>query len=272
MNSYQAYRVMKIIESERISEKVKKIVLEGNLGSSPGQYAMIWVPKVGEIPISIAREPKGETWILVAKVGKVSSAIHSLRIGEELWVRGPYGRGFSLRSGKCCLIGGGYGIAPLISLSERLRERGNAKVRFYAGFKRREEVILEDLLSSISDELIITTEDGSYGLKGRVVELVDFDWPEAIYSAGPEAMLVEVVREALKRSIYAEVSMERLIRCSIGICGSCSLDPLGLLVCRDGPVFDASTLSMTEDFGRYWRGFDGRKLQIGGESIGMLLR
>jgi NAD(P)H-flavin reductase len=84
---------MRIIESERLSEKVKKIVLEGNLGSSPGQYAMIWVPKVGEIPISIAREPKGETWILVAKVGKVSSAIHSLRIGEGLWVRGTVWEG-----------------------------------------------------------------------------------------------------------------------------------------------------------------------------------
>lgn len=262
MSSSQAYKVMRIADSESLSSRVRKIVLEGDLGSSPGQYVMVWVPRIGEIPISIARESEGEIWLLVASVGRVSSALHSLRTGDDIWVRGPYGRGFSVRGGKVALIGGGYGISPLIFLAEKLRASGNANVRFYAGFRSDSEVFLEDFLREVSDELIITTEDGSKGLRGKVIEHVDFNWPERIFSAGPEEMLVEVVRRALSRGKEVEVSLERLIRCSLGICGSCSLDPLGLLVCRDGPVFDGRTLAETRDFGSYWRGFDGRKVSL----------
>lgn len=263
MNNYQAYEVMKIVETEMLSSRVKKIVLDGRINSSPGQYVMVWVPGIGEIPISIAREIGGRIWLLVAKVGRVSSSLHSMGVGDLLWLRGPYGRGFSLVGGRVSLVGGGYGISPLIFLAERLRSSGNVELRFYAGFRSGEEVILEDLLASISDELVVTTEDGSRGLKGKVVEHVDFEWPDRIYAAGPEAMLVEVVREALKMGKHVEVSLERLIRCSLGVCGSCSLDPLGLLVCRDGPVFDGSVLAATSDFGRYWRDFDGRKVGLG---------
>ncbi|MEM1520800.1 MAG: dihydroorotate dehydrogenase electron transfer subunit [Candidatus Korarchaeum sp.] len=273
MSNYQAYEVMEVVETEELSKKVRKIVLNGNLNSSPGQYVMVWVPGVGEIPISVARELKSEIWLLVARVGKVSSALHSLRAGDLLWLRGPYGRGFSLAEGRISLVGGGYGISPLIFLSERLRSLGNVELRFYAGFRSKEEVLLEDLLRSISDELIVTTEDGSRGLRGKVVEHTDFEWPDRVYAAGPEGMLVEVVREAIGRGKYVEVSLERLIRCSLGVCGSCSLDPLGLLVCRDGPVFDGSTLIEVKDFGRYWRGFDGRKVYLGElKSDGLLLR
>ncbi len=262
MSSYQAYEVMEIIEAEDLSKKVRKIVLRGNLGSSPGQYVMLWVPGVGEIPISIARELEGEIWLLVARVGKVSSALHSLKVRDPLWVRGPYGRGFSLAEGKVSLIGGGYGISPLIFLAERLRSLGRVELRFYAGFRGSEDVLLEELLRSISDELIVTTEDGSRGLRGKVVEHIDFDWPDRVYAAGPEAMLVEVVSRCLGRGKSVEVSLERLVRCSLGVCGSCSLDPLGLLVCRDGPVFDGNTLTAVKDFGNYWRGFDGRKVSL----------
>lgn len=262
MNSSQAYRVMEVMEAEELSGKVKKIVLRGNLGSSPGQYVMVWVPGVGEIPISVARELEEEVWLLVAKVGRVSSALHSLREGDLLWLRGPYGRGFSSAEGRISLIGGGYGISPLIFLAERLRASGRVELRFYAGFRGRSDVILDDLLSSISDRLILATEDGSKGLRGRITEHVDFDWPDRIYAAGPEPMLVEVVRESLWRGKAVEVSLERLIRCSIGICGSCSLDPLGILVCRDGPVFDGRILAATRDFGNYWRVFDGRKISL----------
>ncbi|MCS7103635.1 MAG: dihydroorotate dehydrogenase electron transfer subunit [Candidatus Korarchaeum sp.] len=263
MNSCQAYEVMEVIETERLSDRVKKIVLNGNLNSSPGQYVMIWVPGVGEIPISIARELRGEIWLLVARVGKVSSSLHSMRAGDLLWLRGPYGRGFSLAEGRASLVGGGYGISPLIFLAERLRALGNVELKFYAGFRSEEEVLLENLLRSISDELVITTEDGSKGLRGKVVEHVDFEWPDRVYAAGPEAMIVQVVREALRMGKYVEASLERLIRCSLGVCGSCSLDPLGLLVCSDGPVFDGSTLTVINDFGRYWRDFDGRRISLG---------
>ncbi len=252
---------MEVLVSESLTPKVKKIVLEGGIGASPGQYVMAWVPRVGEIPLSVAMDGE-ETWLLVAKVGKVSSAIHSLARGDYLWIRGPYGKGFSIPSeGKVVLIGGGYGIAPLIYLAHSLRN-SSVRIRFYAGFRTREEVLLEDLLRDLSDEVIISTDDGSYGLKGLVTDHVDYEWADFIFTAGPELMMVKVVNEAVRRGKEVEASLERLIRCAVGVCGACSLDPLGLLVCRDGPVFDGHVLLKTEDFGKYWRGFDGRKVPL----------
>ncbi len=260
MPNWLGHRTFTIKEIEPLSPRVKKIVLEGEVRAEPGQYVMIWVPKIGEIPVSIARELNGETWLLVARVGRVSSAIHSMREGDKLWVRGPYGRGFTLRKGRVTLVGGGYGIAPLLFLADRLG--GLAEVRLYAGFKSKEEILLEEIFREVADDVIIATDDGSYGLKGFITEHIDYEWPQYIYTAGPEQMMVKVVREALRRDIDVEASLERLVRCAIGICGSCSLDPLGLLVCRDGPVFDGKTLSKIYDFGRYWRDFDGRKIPL----------
>ncbi len=262
MLSSQGHRTFKISEIRIESPRVKRIVVEGRIGAKPGQYVMIWVPKIGEIPVSIARERNNETWFLISKVGKVSSAIHSLSEGDKLWIRGPYGNGFSLNvRGKVALIGGGYGIAPLIFLAENLKSR-DVKIRFYAGFREKEEVLMEDLLRELSDELILSTNDGSHGLRGLITEHVDFDWPDHIYTAGPERMLVNVVRRGVQRGKDVEASLERLIRCAVGLCGACSLDPLGLLVCKDGPVFKGKILVNTRDFGNYKRSFDGRKIPL----------
>ncbi len=252
---------MRVLISEPLTPRVRRIVLEGSVGAAPGQYIMAWVPKVGEIPLGVAMDGR-ETWLLVAKVGKVSSAIHSLTKGDYLWVRGPYGKGFTVPSeGKVALVGGGYGIAPLIHLAHSLRE-SDVKIRFYAGFRTREEVMLEGLLQDLSDKVIISTDDGSYGLKGLVTDYVNYEWPNFIFTAGPELMMVRVVNEAARRGKEVEASLERLIRCAVGICGACALDPLGLLVCRDGPVFNGRLLLRTKDFGKYWKDFYGRKVPL----------
>ena len=266
MRSSLGHRPLTIIESEPLTPRVRRIALEGELGARPGQYVMVWVPKVGEIPVSVAREVNGETWLLVAKVGKVSSAIHSLEAGDRLWVRGPYGRGFTTEvGGRVALVGGGYGIAPLIHLADTLRSRGGEGVRieFYAGFRSAEEVMLEDLMRDLSDRLVVSTDDGSYGLSGFITEHIDYEGLDFVYTAGPEAMMVKVVSEAMGRGIGVEASLERLIRCAFGLCGACVLEPQGLLVCRDGPVFDGDVLMASEDFGKYWRDFDGRRVPLG---------
>ncbi len=263
MPSSPGHKPLTIVESEPLTPRVRRIALEGEVGARPGQYVMVWVPKVGEIPVSVAREGNGETWLLVAKVGRVSSAIHSLRSGDRLWVRGPYGRGFTTEvEGRVALVGGGYGIAPLIHLAEELRDRG-VRIDFYAGFRSAGEVMLEDLLRDLSDRLVVSTDDGSYGLSGFITEHVDYKGLSFVYTAGPEAMMVKVVSEAVRRGIMVEASLERLIRCAVGLCGACVLEPQGLLVCRDGPVFDGRILMSSEDFGRYWRDFDGRKVPLG---------
>ncbi len=264
MRSSLGPRPHKIIESDSLTPRVRRIALEGELGARPGQYVMVWVPKVGEIPVSVAREVEGETWLLVAKVGRVSSAIHSLKAGDRLWIRGPYGRGFTTEvEGKVALVGGGYGIAPLIHLADALRSREDVSIEFYAGFRSAEEVMLEDLMRNLSDRLVVSTDDGSHGLSGFITEHIDYEGLNFVYTAGPEAMMVKVVSEAVRRGIGVEASLERLIRCAVGLCGACVLEPQGLLVCRDGPVFEGAVLISSEDFGRYWRDFDGRKIPLG---------
>ncbi len=266
MRSSLGHRPLTIIESEPLTPRVRRISLEGELGARPGQYVMAWVPKVGEIPISVAREVEGRTWFLVARVGRVSSAIHSLDVGDRLWIRGPYGRGFTVPSrGEVALVGGGYGIAPLTHLADTIRRRGGGDVvvHLYAGFRSADEVMLEDLLADLSDELVVSTDDGSRGLRGFITEHVRYDGLDRVYTAGPEAMMVRVVSEAVRRGIEVEASLERLIRCAVGLCGACVLGPQGLLVCRDGPVFDGPTLMASDDFGRYWRDFDGRRVPVG---------
>lgn len=268
MPSSQGHEAMRVVESEQLTRRVKRVVIEGGVGARPGQYVMAWVPKVGEIPLSVAKEREGLIWFLVAKVGKVSSAIHSLGPGDLLWIRGPYGHGFTIPNrGRIALVGGGYGIAPLIHLADTIsRESAGAsiRIRFYAGFRSKEEVMLEDLLMELVDELVISTDDGSYGLKGYITEHVDYEWPDYIFTAGPEPMLVRIVREGLEKGKRVEASLERLIRCAVGVCGACVLDPLGLLVCRDGPVFEGELLLRSDDFGMYWRDFDGSKIPLGG--------
>ncbi|MDK2372838.1 MAG: dihydroorotate dehydrogenase electron transfer subunit [Candidatus Korarchaeota archaeon] len=264
MRSLRGHRPHTVAESEPLTPRVRRIVLKGEIGALPGQYVMVWVPKVGEIPVSVAREGNGETWLLVARVGKVSSAIHSLKAGDRLWIRGPYGRGYTTEvEGKVALVGGGYGIAPLIHLADALTSRGGVRIEFYAGFRSAEEVMLEDLMRDLSDRLVVSTDDGSYGLSGFITEHIDYKGLNFVYTAGPEAMMVKVVSEAVRRGIRVEASLERLIRCAVGLCGACVLDPQGLLVCRDGPVFDGAVLMASEDFGKYWRDFDGRKIPLG---------
>jgi len=264
LRSSPGHRPHTIIESEPLTPRVRKIVLEGEVGARPGQYVMVWVPKVGEIPVSVAREGSGETWLLMARVGRVSSAIHSLEAGDRLWIRGPYGRGFTTEvEGKVALVGGGYGIAPLINLAGALRSREGVRIEFYAGFRNAEEVMLEDLMRELSNKLVVSTDDGSYGLSGFITEHIDYEGLDFVYTAGPEAMMVKMVSEAVKRGIGVEASLERLIRCAVGLCGACVLEPQGLLVCRDGPVFDGSILMASEDFGKYWRDFDGRRVPLG---------
>ncbi len=252
------YKAMELKEVRQLSPRAKLFKLEGSLGSEPGQYVMLWFPGVGEVPISVAKEVEGEIWLLIARVGRVTSELHKLNSGDRIWVRGPYGRGFTLRGGKHALIGGGYGIAPLIHLASRLNDVG-AEVRIYAGFKTREEVLMEEELRKLG-ETVITTDDGSYGLKGFVTDHVDVEWPQFAHISGPEPM-IEKALYIFPSQVRVEASMERLIRCSVGVCGSCILEPLGLRVCRDGPVFSSEVLRKVKM--GIWLGFDGR-LRRGG--------
>lgn len=240
--------------------------LERPLLSAPGQFVMLWIPGVGEIPLSVALEERGRVHFIVARKGRVTSYLHrNIGEGERLFVRGPLGRSFKVRRGKALIVGGGVGIAPLVYLSKVLRELG-AHITAAVGFKSAEQARLAADMLNYAEEVHLATEDGSAGVEGTAVDLavrlIGGSSYDVVYTCGREQMMRQVVELALSRGLYVEASLERLIKCGIGICGSCTLEPLGLRVCSEGPVFDGAVLVQTEDFGRWWRDAAGRKVPL----------
>jgi len=242
------------------------VKLERPLSSAPGQFVMLWVPRVGEIPLSVALEEGARAHLIIARKGRVTGYLYdNLREGARLFVRGPFGRGFTVRGGSALLVGGGVGVAPLIHLARALSEAG-ARVTAAVGFRSGDYLGLADRLGRYADELYVATEDGSAGVRGTAVglaaPLLERTRYDVVYVCGREAMVRQIVELALSGGLEVEASLERLIKCGIGICGSCALEPLGLRVCREGPVFSGRVLVQLEDFGRWWRDAAGRRVPI----------
>ena len=243
-------------------------MLKKSISAEPGQYIMMWLPRVGEIPLSISMIKDKEIRLIIARKGKVTSHLFSnINKIKYLHIRGPYGRGFTYKNvRKALIIGGGYGLAPLRFLATRIRSEGG-EIHSCIGFKTKDDAILLDELKKVSKDVYISTNDGSLGIKGTVISALEEALRKGKYDkafvCGPELMEKEVLTLLLKNGISVEVSLERLIRCSVGICGSCVLEPHGLLVCKDGPVFSGEVLANVGDFGKYWHERSGRKVIIG---------
>ncbi len=229
------------------------------LEAVPGQFLMVFVPGMEEIPISLSGLEDGIASITVAAVGETSKRLTSTRPGETLFYRGPFGRGFDLSSGRrYLLVGGGYGTAPLAFAADVLLSLGK-RVTVVEGARTKEDLILLDRFPPEAN-LTIATEDGSAGRRGTAVEaaryeleMQDFD---SILACGPPGMIEAVLALGREFGVEVQVSLERLMKCGIGICGSCVLEPKGLLVCRDGPVFRGRELEGVDLAA--WRDWSGR--------------
>lgn len=230
------------------------------LRGKPGQYVMVWVRGVDEVPMTLAYEDG----ITVQKVGEATEALFQLREGDSVGLRGPYGNGWELIGEDILLISGGVGSAPLAPLGEKARKIGT-KVTTVAGYRNRSEVHFEERYRAAGD-LILATDDGSYGKKGFVTDLlksIDLNKFTQIYCCGPEKMMYRVLGILDEAGVAgkSQFSLQRYIKCGIGVCGSCCMDPTGLRVCRDGPVFDGETL-LSSEMGKYARDASGRKVKF----------
>jgi dihydroorotate dehydrogenase electron transfer subunit len=165
------------------------------------------------------------------------------------------------------LVGGGTGITPLLFLAKKYASKG-AKLVFVMGAKRREELLFVDELEKLCGEgnLIATTEDGSYGIKCLATTpleaLLTKERFDMIYTCGPERMMLDVLNLTEKHGTALEASLERLMKCAIGLCGSCVIGKYR--VCIDGPVFTADQLrEVKNEFGSSKRDFDGSITPLG---------
>lgn len=268
VTKFNNLRTTSILAVKTESPTVKTFTMKDRLCSKakPGQFLMLWIPGIDEIPLSVLNAENGEVSVSVKAVGDATRHLHTLERGDLVGVRGPFGNNFTESRGHVLLVGGGTGTAPLLFLARRLATKAD-KLSFIVGAKTRDELLyLRDLDSICSEESILsTTEDGSFGIQCLATEpledLLDKQIFNIIYTCGPEQMMRKVFDIAAKRRIPMEASLERLMRCGIGLCGSCVIGKYR--VCRDGPVFNVSQLSEIKgEFGISKRGFDGDVIPI----------
>jgi len=257
--------VIKILGVRKETPTVNTLILDKRAGPIKyGQFFMVWLPDVGEKPYACSRFG-GRIEITVKKAGPFSEKLSLLKKGGLLGIRGPYGGGhFEVKGKNPCFVAGGLGIVPLISVIEDLKG-ARKKVTVILGAKTKEELLFIDRIKKAGAEILIATDDGSAGEKcfchqlfAKTLTKRRFD---SVLCCGPEIMMREVLGIVLREKIPAQFSLERYMKCGMGICGSCALDPSGLLVCRDGPVFSAEELAGTE-FGRYRRDPAGSKTKV----------
>ncbi|MDD1770657.1 MAG: dihydroorotate dehydrogenase electron transfer subunit [Methanomassiliicoccales archaeon] len=251
--------------------KVTSVTVEGNGLRSlrfpfdrpvkPGQFFMVWVPGVDEVPMS-ASYLFGEKGITVREVGPATKALNELKPGSLIGVRGPYGNGFEIGPGKALLIGGGTGMATLIPIAEFIWDM--RKVDILIGARTKGELLFEERAELLSSEVHVSTDDGSRGMQGTVVEMaakhLDEHGCDVIYACGPEKMLTAVLELCKRRGIPCQLSLERLMKCGSGLCGSCVID--GMRVCAEGPVFTGEQLVQAPEFGMWKRDETGRKVKL----------
>jgi len=260
------FRSARIKKSVNESPTVKSFYLENPLRKDPlpGQFVMVWVPGGEEIPISISGVEDDALRISVANKGKTTAKLHALEKGGTVMIRGPFGTHFHLNESSYLLVGGGYGVAPLIYAASFISKSGT-ECTYLVGAKTASELLFLEEARRLGMDVRIITEDGSAGRKGMVTDVLDKLLEEKrfdlVLTCGPERMMYEVVRKALGRGIRVQASLERYMKCGFGICGSCVLDPTGLRVCTDGPVFDGEVLLST-DFGRKKRDASGSVVEI----------
>ncbi len=217
--------------------------------AKPGQFIILRVFEKGErIPLTIARtdRERGVVTIIFQEVGKTTIHLGLLNEGDELAdFVGPLGKPTDIENyGTVVAIGGGFGTAVLLPLVTALKKAGN-KVITIIGARTKELVLLEDEMKKIVDEVLITTDDGSYGMKGLVTDglkfLMDREKVDAVYAVGPVPMMKAVADMTRGPGIKTIVSLNPIMVDGTGMCGACRVEVGGKtkFACVDGPEFDA---------------------------------
>jgi dihydroorotate dehydrogenase electron transfer subunit len=234
-----------IIRSQRIAKAYK-----------PGMFVILWLPDVDFLPMSISNVEGNFIEITVEKVGEGTSKLFDLLKGDKIGIRGPYGNTWNYEDAKNILIvGGGMGIAALTSLIEPLKK--NKKNVFVAiGAKDERSLIFSDRLIDLIPNTLCSTDDGSVGKKCFVTDTIEDtikkEKIDLIMTCGPEIMMKRVLEIADSKNIEIQASLERKMKCGVGLCGSCCIgEKVNVTVCKEGPIFNSTQLKSFPQFGTY---------------------
>ncbi len=251
------YRIMK---TEILAPTITKLTVEAPLVArkrKAGNFVIVRATPNGErIPLTIVdSDPdKGTIVIIVQAIGKTTHIITEMMEGEFLMdVVGPLGEPTPVSDfGTVVCIGGGVGTAVIYPIAKALKEAGNRVVSII-GARNRDLVILEDEMAAVSDELIVTTDDGSHGKKGFVTDalqevITGQGKPDAVYAIGPLPMMRAVANVTREPEIRTWVSLNPIMMDGTGMCGACRVTVGNEMkfACVDGPEFDAHEVNFDE--------------------------
>lgn len=253
----------KIVRKEQFSEKVFLLEVEAPLiakSRKAGNFVIVRVGKNGErMPLTIAGADteRGTIMLVVQKVGLSSTKLCSLNEGDYITdVVGPLGNATHIEKfGTVVCAGGGVGVAPMLPIVQALKAAGNRVLSVLAG-RNKDLIILEEAVRASSDEVIIMTDDGSYGQKGVVTvgieKFIEQEHVDKIFAIGPPVMMKFSNLTAQKHGIPCEVSLNTIMVDGTGMCGACRLTIGGKtkFVCIDGPEFDGALVDWDEMFKR----------------------
>ena len=260
-DSIYAPRMARLADVRPMTELEKLFVVEfpdgGSLGHQPGQFVMLSIPGVGEAPISVSSSPSrsnGHIELCVRRMGDVTGALHRMKPGDVVGIRGPFGHGFpieQMRGRDLLFAPGGLGLAPLRSLiNQVLDERGSfGRVIILYGAKRPAELLFRDELEQWAArddvEFHVTVDRGDETWTGNIGVITTL-FPKitvdprntVAVTCGPPIMYRFVLMEMLGKGIpetQIYLSLERRMKCGVGKCGHCQIN--NLYCCKEGPVF-----------------------------------
>jgi len=261
-----APRIVKVEKNKNETDEIFSLTVRDKAcaDAKPGQFAMIWIPGVDEIPMSIFPIDNETAMFVVKNVGEATQALVQKKIGDKIGVRGPYGTFFKpRRKGPVLLVGGGTGIVPLAFLMRNLSKTRTTTTLVIGARTKSQLFFLGRTARMLSgkSKTIVATDDGTRGVKGFAseiaVDLLDKDNYTAVFACGPEQMIRTLFDTCEQKNIPLQASLERIMKCGIGICGSCCIGEYR--VCAEGPVFQHTQLrEVADELGRWTRDHSGK--------------
>ncbi|MCD7781414.1 MAG: dihydroorotate dehydrogenase electron transfer subunit [Methanosphaera sp.] len=239
---------------------IKTLIFDWDINEDiqPGQFVMVWnFENEKPMTMSIIDPEENIMGITVRNVGPFTSNIYNeVNVGDKIGIRGPYGHGYDVDGYKHVLaVGGGTGVgslAPLLNYYDN--------VDLISAAATSEELFFEERFSKY-DRVYECTDDGSRGYHGfstqLAQELLDDGDYDVIMGCGPEVMSYKLYQLSMQYDVDCQISLERYMKCGLGICGQCCLDSTGYRACVEGPVFDKQQLAQLDEFGHHRRDASG---------------
>lgn len=259
---------------------MRTFTFDGSLGAKPGQFVMVWLPGVDEVPMSVSDDDGSATRITFFAAGDMTNELAKLRVGDLAGLRGPFGTHYEWQPGQhLALIAGGYGAAPMYFAAKEAAKH-DCTLEVIVGARSKEHLLFVKEIEALPHVSVhLATDNGSAGYKGSNTDILEkllsacsrgrvpkqkernhgCRQIHQVFGCGPELMLKKISEMCAKYEVPAQLSMERYMKCGYGLCGNCVMGPLGIRICKEGPVVKNEVLLQLTEFGKYHRDDLGKK-------------